>query len=294
MGNIDRPKKVRFRTSNISDIVQIVREILVPSYFVTKKSKWKRSNIKSLYDDVISEYTFKIETIINQLPQYNYSHVLCDEKNASNIVGHILLTPPHSINNSLKPDRCIWIKEFYWKQSIHYSISAIWRDYKLHIAMELITIGLQKYCKRYWNVSWIAIKPIWQSHGYGTILLNESHKYIKDQMSNKLDHKVPIFATALTEKSMNFYSKNGYETFMCVNIEHGSDLMCWGMLYHFDKNIQKKWMSVLKNNIKYKVTLNLFHHLLPQNASEWIEMTVLLPIMFILVLICKAIRWIVP
>merc|ERR1719245_871661 len=100
------------------------------------------------------------------------------------------------------------MRDLYMKLPINHGIGALWRYYKLNKAMNLLYNELEVYCHRYWSAEIIAIKPIWQSNGFGSIMLNESNKYIQQKMSlNKMDNKVPIIVCTLTTRSVKFYVK---------------------------------------------------------------------------------------
>eukprot|EP01083_Nonionella_stella_P034888 95385_1 len=285
-----KPQTCGFRQSTMLDSAKIVHEIIIPSYFQSvKEFEWIYTSTTSRYYGIASQYSRIIEHIINRPPQYNYSHVLYDENDVANVVGHIVIAPPHPTHGSLVLNKCSMLRDLYWKQGIHHGIGTMWRDYKLRRAKDIMRHALEQYCRRYWTVEIVAIKPIWQSLGYGSTMLKESHKYIKSRpLLNTLDCKVPVFTCSFTQKSVKFYLKNGYETFMIINITQTLGL--YGLIYHQDPKVKKQWMSVLKDNLKYNVTFNIFEHVLPQSMTGWIKLILILPVLCSYLFLCTMLR----
>eukprot|EP01084_Bolivina_argentea_P189134 325354_1 len=288
-----KPKKCGFRKSTMLDSAKIIHDLIIPSYFqFLEEYKWMYSSTTSRYYGISSQFSRIIEHIINQPPSYNYSHVLYDDNDFTNIIGHILLSPPHPIMGSLIPNTYEIIRDLYWKQPINHGIITMYKNYKLNKAKDLIHSKLKKYCHRYWCAEIVAIKPIWQANNYGTIMLNASHKYIKGKMSlNKMDNKVPIFVCTSTKKSQLFFRKNGYQTFIIIKMDKALDL--YGMLYHYDQKIKQKWMSVLKDNVKYEMKFDVKKHMLPQTCCGWMEFIILLPFLGFYLGLCYVLRFLV-
>lgn len=288
-----RPKKVGFRKSTMLDSAKIIHEIIIPSYFqFVKQFKWIYVSTTSRYYGISSQYTRFIESIINQPPSYNYSFVIYDESDYSNIVGHILLAPPHPIKGSLSPNRYEISRDLYILTPIYHGIGTMWRQYQFQQAVHLLKKNLELYVHRYWSCECIAIKPIWQSNGYGTILLSECNKYIenKTKNNNDSDFKVPIITLTTTEKALKFYQNFGYQTFLKIVISKRQNLVLYGLLYHFDDEIKKKWMSILKDNIEHQIYFSNSKHVLPQTIIGWLQLLIISPFLMTFLFISYILR----
>lgn len=289
-----KPNKVAFRKSNMLDSQKIIHDVIIPSYFqFVKQFNYIYSSTTSRYYGISSIYTRLIENVINQPPSYNYSHVLHDENDLTNIVGHILLAPPHAIRGSLSPNRYEIMRDLYWLQPIYHGIGTMWRSYKLEQAINLLLhTNLESHCSRYWCAECVAIKPIWQRNGFGSILLESSHKFIEKKVkSDNLDQKLPIVTLTTTERSVKFYLRNGYETFQTIIVDKSSNLMLYGLLYHYDQEIKKKWINTLRDNLPYKIEFNWYQHILPQTWCQSLQFLIKISLLGIYLLICLILRF---
>ena len=289
-----KPKRLVLRKSTMIDSAKVIHEIVIPSYFQSvAQFKWIYGSSTSRYYGISSQYTRLIETFINQPPSHNYSHVIYDETEYSNIVGHILLAPPHPIKGSLSPDRYQISRDLLILTPIHHGIGTTWRRYKFEKAVNILKENLELYVHRYWSAECIAIKPIWQRNGYGAILLDESHKYIENKAKNNndLDLKVPIITLTTTEKALKFYHRNGYQTFSKIIVSKRSNLIIYGLLYHYNDEIKRKWISILKDNLEYEIYFDIFKHVLPQTMCESFYFFMVLPFLVTFLFVSSVLRY---